>query len=233
MLKGLKRHLLKLQLFPKQREYYPSCIYTIRWKRKFSKDVWLEQAYKILTVTRMIKLVSCNQITFDFSWVATWWRSNYVCKSNIDCNLTLDNFPTPRTIVLGSLNNPPRCKQRPHLKKKKTREILFPCGFRFTLFLIKSIWWALITCLSEILGCFKHCSLKGSITFKGTASQQRVLLHFYFTFSPVSGDSGCMRADKQEQWRVYGGWQTEGFVTFKDVGCHISGAGPSDVSAFI
>lgn len=139
----------------------------------------------------MIKLVSCNQITFDFSWVATWWRSNYVCKSNIDCNLTLDNFPTPRTIVLGLLNNPPRCKQRPHLKKKKKpREILFPCGFRFMLFLIKSIWWALITCLSEILGCFKHCSLKGSITFKGTASQQRVLLHFYFTFSPVSGDSG-------------------------------------------
>ena len=101
ILKGLKRHLLKLQLFPKQREYYPSCIHTIRWKRKFSKDIWLEQAYKILTVTRMIKLVSCNQITFDFSWVATWWRSNYVCKSNIDCNLTLDNFPTPRTIVLG------------------------------------------------------------------------------------------------------------------------------------
>lgn len=201
-----QRHLLKFQLFPKLRQYYPSCIYTVRWKPKFSKGAWLEQAYKILTVTRMIKLVSCNQITFDFSWVATWWRSNYVCKSNIDCNVALEKFPMPWTKVPGLLNNPQRCKQLPRLKKEKTREIHLPCGFRFMLFLIKSIWWSLITCLSETLGCFKHCSLKGSITFKGNASRQKVLLHFYLTSSPVSSDSGCIWADKQQQWRVYGGW---------------------------
>lgn len=100
------------------------------------------------------------------------------------------------------------------------------------LFLIKSTWWSFITYLSETLGYFKHCSLNWSITFKGTASWQWVLLHFYFTFSPVWGDSGCIWADKHQQWRVYGGWQTVVFGTFRDVGCIFQGAGPSGGSAF-
>lgn len=149
-------------------------------------------------------IISCNQITFDFNWVATWWRSNYVYKSNIDFDVALDKSSTAWTKVLWSLNSTQRYNFL--ALKKIDHRIHLLCGFRFMPFLIKSIWWSLITSLSETPGCFRHYFLNWSITFKYTASPQWVLLHFYFTFPPMSKDSGCIWADKNQWWRVYGGW---------------------------
>lgn len=132
---------------------------------------------------------------------------------------------------MGPISNPLNQKFCGHCIALKDVSNLFalkkeshlPCGFRFMLFLIKSIWWSLITCLSQTPCCFKQCSLNWSIMFKCTPSRHWVLLHFYFTFSPVSSDSGCKGAEKRQQEEVCGGWWTVGFVTFQDVGCHISG----------